>query len=116
MLYIDEAYELSSVSGLSTFSDAFLSAFADLYSGLPIFLVSLSTHPRMAELARRQTSAWGMRSHHQDPYTEPVFDCLPNNGPIFFANTMSLRDVAEPSFLVKFGRPLYVPSPHQTSG
>ena len=119
VIYIDEAYSLSRAFAPNdpkrSFYDTFLSAFTDLGPEQDIFLISLSTHSHMAELARPQHEQRSARSsespsYHQAPYTELVFDCLPDNKPIFNPTmmAMTLGDVAELSFLVKFGRPLYV--------
>lgn len=120
LLYLDEAHALASTPagspqelGQRTLYDTFMSAFTDLSPGRPIFLVSLSTHSHIGQLARphgEQPSSRSMdsRVRHHAPYTELAFDCLLNGEPIFRPGTMNMSEVSHPSFLVRFGRPLYV--------
>lgn len=118
LLYVDEAHELATKrvsvwqeypgNRLSAQQGETLSAltvftrvFHFLSSSRPLFLSMMSTNSII-----RNNGTDVPRFH--EPYTELPFDCLLGDQPIFKRGAMTLAEVAAPSFLTKFGRPLSV--------
>ncbi len=116
MLYVDEAHGLTSLviteDPTRNMYTSFLSVAARLL-GFDFVALTLSTNSSLSKLAPP------MDVHHsarvvpkntlflQPPFTELGFDYYEGGRALFHPNTMSLKDVAEESFMIKFGRPLY---------
>lgn len=114
LLYVDEAHELweqpvrvldvptylriTDVENLNA-SAVFTSVFHRFSSSQPIFLAMMSTDPII-----RNNRTDFPRFH--EPYTATPFDCLLDGQPLFTPGTMTLAEVADLPYLVKFGRPL----------
>jgi hypothetical protein len=115
LMYFDEAHTLSDVlirkdEGCRNFYDAFISAI-DHMSPAALFAITLSTNSNLRRFSPPHDSHGSGRVVEgkdclQVPYTELLFDCLENDQPIFTPGTMSLEEVSEIGFMVKFGRPL----------
>ncbi|KAJ8462049.1 hypothetical protein ONZ51_g11151 [Trametes cubensis] len=103
LIYIDEVSDVSTMELgdhlKTTVYDALLDSFTDLGPSEPIFLLTMSTDPFVV----RRT---GSPIRHQKPYTQLPFD-VPLSGPLFTPGTVKVADVAEPTFMAKFGRPLF---------
>lgn len=105
LVYVDEAHELARVSchpsdAINAYT-TFTYAFHHLSQDRPIFLVAMSTDP----VIRNNGTSF---PRFQEPFTELVFDCSLDGEPFFKRGTMTLHDVAQDDFMVKFGRPMYV--------
>ncbi|PSR72358.1 hypothetical protein PHLCEN_2v11764 [Hermanssonia centrifuga] len=116
MLYVDEAHGLTSLviteDPTRNMYTSFLSVAARLL-GFDFVALTLSTNSSLSKLAPP------MDVHHsarvvpkntlflQPPFTELGFDYYEGGRALFHPNTMSLKDVAEESFMIKFGRPLF---------
>lgn len=102
-VYIDEVHDYSTIQcddiRSKNLYDALLDAWNDLGPAHPIFLATIATSPSIVRPLNRPL-------RYQAPYTELVFDCFPDECPLFVPGTMTLKDVAELAFMVKFGRPL----------
>ena len=102
LIYIDEVSDVSTMELgdhlKTTVYDALLDSFTDLGPSEPIFLLTMTTDPFVV----RRT---GSPIRHQKPYTQLPFD-VPLSGPLFIPGTVKVADVAEPTFMAKFGRPL----------
>ncbi|GJE94130.1 hypothetical protein PsYK624_102980 [Phanerochaete sordida] len=103
-VYIDEVYNLSTISckgdPSTTLYDTLLDAFNDVGPANPIFFATIATSPSILRPVDRLL-------RHQPPWTSFVWDYLPDRRPIFRRGEMTLQEVAEPSFMAKFGRPLF---------
>lgn len=103
LVYVDEshelAYKLCDKSAATNAYTTFTRAFHHLSKDRPIFLAAMSTDP---VIRNNGTSV----PRFQEPYTELPFDCLLDGEPFFKRGTMTLRDVVQDEFMVKFGRPM----------
>ncbi|KAH9902801.1 hypothetical protein C8Q73DRAFT_671822 [Cubamyces lactineus] len=103
LIYIDEVSDVSTMELgdrlKTTVYDALLDSFTDLGPSEPIFLLTMTTDPFVV----RRT---GSPIRHQKAYTQLPFD-VPLSGPLFTPGTVTVGDVAEPTFMAKFGRPLF---------
>ena len=74
----------------------------------PIFTVFLSTNSNLPKFAPpgylHPSDRVNIRDSPQAPITELPFDCFPDEKP--FKTNMTLSDVSEIEYMVKFGRPL----------
>ncbi|GJE94101.1 hypothetical protein PsYK624_102690 [Phanerochaete sordida] len=102
LIYIDEVYDLSRIrrGGSESFYDTLFRAFTALGPENPLFLLTITTHPAVALHAN-------LPMRHQPPYSELPFDVLLDHRPLFSPNSMTLWDVAQPSFMANFGRPMF---------
>lgn len=101
LVYVDEVSEISKkfIGGSVSLYDTLLEAFTDLGPDNPLFLLPIATDPA---IIRRGDSP----IRHQPPYSELPFDILPEGHPLFYPGTMTMRDVSQPNYMCKFGRPM----------
>ncbi|GJE94125.1 hypothetical protein PsYK624_102930 [Phanerochaete sordida] len=103
-VYIDEVYNLSTLSCTDdpsvTLYDTLLDALNYVGPQNPIFFATIATSPSILRPVDRLLC-------HQPPWTSFVWNYLPDRRPIFRRGEMTLQEVAEPSFMAKFGRPLF---------
>lgn len=118
LIYFDEADALTKAtipndkSG-RTLYNALMSCLADLAKS-DLFAVTLSTSSNLAELApsirwhpSTRVTTGGIAL--QAPFTELPFDCFQQEGPFVQPENVKLDLLGQDEFLVRFGRPLYVP-------
>lgn len=108
LIYFDEAHELTTTTTQPLY-DILLSVLCD-YTGRALFAVFLSTTTNITRFAPPREVLRSMRAldskYHNAPITEVPFDCDPD---ICVAqDTYTRKEVAEPRFMARFGRPLCV--------
>jgi hypothetical protein len=113
LVYFDEAHSLSDISidgDGRNYYDALCSVL-DLLKECSLFAITLSTNSNLSRFSPSKRAHPSNRvvegkDSLQAPYTELLFDCLENNKPLIRPNEMTLKEVADVGFMVKFGRPL----------
>ncbi|PSR72343.1 hypothetical protein PHLCEN_2v11791 [Hermanssonia centrifuga] len=116
MLYVDEAHGLTSLviteDPTRNMYTSFLSV-AARFLGFDFVALTLSTNSSFTKLAPPADVHPSGRVVPKNalflpsPFTELGFDCYEGGRALFRPNEMSLKDVAEESFMIKFGRPLF---------
>jgi len=114
VMYFDEAHELSRHRPTDSkgnvaynYYDAFCNSL-NLFLGLPIFTIFLSTHSSLTVLSPPREDHPSTRArvgHLQAPITETPFDCSPAF-PLKLEN-INYDDICRIEFLSQFGRPMY---------
>ena len=117
LMYFDEAHSLSNVAvhedpAGRNYYDALCLALSILWR-CPLFAIALSTNSNLSRFSPPKRAHPSNRIHKgkdtlQAPYTELLFDCLENGQSFILPGEMTLAQVAEVGFMVKFGRPLLV--------
>lgn len=83
----------------------------NVFRGLPIFFIFLSTNSNIALLAppKHRSTSNAVRRHFESlvaPFTETAFDCSPNFP--LSRTGYTLKRISTVQFMAQFGRPLYV--------
>jgi hypothetical protein len=117
LLYFDEAHQLSDtdIKGDDTGQNLYhlLTSALSSLSASNLFVITLSTNSCLAKFSppfHKHPSARkaGFTDSLQAAFTELPFDILVDNKLFILPGEMTLAEVAEHSFMVKFGRPLFV--------